>query len=202
MEITQEELIMVHDLICFLRAQDRGLIVPYKNMYCSVFSSRMFYNGQSNGVEFELGDNFGNEVLKFFINGKNHLIHNISVEHKDISEAINAIKKNVTIVEYNVSSNIYNKMSLNSCELNNEQFLFNYGKYYIEIEDCEGDTLVALICNERENIVEYPIGYILVYSFNEKLYFMFYDLEEGTNQEKIKLLVDGTMQNLITWCTT
>nr|DAT76963.1 MAG TPA: hypothetical protein [Caudoviricetes sp.] len=196
MEITKEKLMMYRDLFCFLRTQDYSFIVPYNNIYCAVYCN--CYNIENvYGLSFELMDNFGDLVISFDIDETNKFTTYHFNTKQDVLNVLNEIEKVVTIFEYNASHNILGQLSLNCCELNEQQLLFKYGKYFIEVENCEGDALVSIRCDNGE----YPMGYILVYVLNNKLYSLFYDLEEGTNQKQIKMLMAATMQNLIGWCT-
>lgn len=196
MEITKEELMMYRDLFNFSRTQDWLLIIPYNNIYCATYCNS--YNIENvYGLSFELMDNFGDLVISFDIDETNKITTYHFDTKQDVLSVFKAIENVITIFNYNVSNDIIRRLSLNCCELIQKQLLFKYGNYFTEVENYVGDALIAISCNEGE----YPIGYILVYVLNNKLYTLFYDLEEGTNKEKIKMLMAATMQNLIGWCT-
>lgn len=196
MEITKEKLIMYRDLINFLHTQDYFLAVHYNNIYCAVHCHYLYLEN-AYGLSFELIDNFGNLVIKFDLDEVNGITTYHLDTEQDVLSVLNEIEKVITIFEYNASHNILGQLSLNCCELNEQQLLFKYDKYFIKVENCEGDALITISCNQNE----YFMGYILVYVLNNKLYTLFYDLEEGINQKRIKMLMAATMQNLIGWCT-
>lgn len=196
MEITKEELTIFQDFTSFLRSQERDLIIIYKDIYCVVICEPIYFYDDSIGTSFDFMDNFGNLVLKFIVENDGTINYEKPKTEEDIIEAIQEIKKAIKINEYSADSNIYKKLSLNCCELDEKQLLFRYGKYRAEVENLEGDALISLSFNEAE----YPIGYMLVYALDNKIYYAVHDLEEYTNEDKMKLLINGTMQNLITWC--
>lgn len=197
MEITKEKLMMYRDLINFLHTQDYALIVPYNNIYCAVHCSYLYLKN-AYGLSFELIDNFGDLVIKFDLDEINGITPYHFNTEQDVLSVLNEIEKIVTLFEYNASHNILGQLCLNCCELSEQQLLFKYGEYFIEVENCEGDALASIRCNKGQ----YPIGYILVYVLNNKLYTLFYNLEERTNQKQIKMLMAATIQKLIGWCTT
>lgn len=197
MEITKEELTILQDFFSFLRSQERDLIIIHKDIYCVVICEPIYFYDDNIGISFELMDNFGNLVLRFVVENNSTITYGNSKTKEDIIKIIQEIKKAIKINEYSVDFNIYEKLSLNCCELDEEQLLFKYGKYHVEVENLEGNALISLFFSEAE----YPIGYMLIYALDNKIYYAVHDLEEHTNEEKMKLLINGTMQNLIGWCT-
>lgn len=196
MEITKEKLMMYRDLFYFLRTQDYSFIVPYNNIYCAVYCN--CYNIENvYGLSFELMDNFGDLVISFDIDETNKITTYHFDTKQDVLNVLKVIEEIVAIFEYKTDNDTIKKLSLNCCELIQEQLLFKYNNYFIEVENNVGNVLINIRCSEGE----YTIGYILVYVLNNKLYSLFYDLEEGTNQKQIKMLMAATMQNLIGWCT-
>lgn len=194
---TKNELIILQDFLSFLRIEDNFLTIPHNNIYCYLYCESVYFNENNIGVLFELRDNFDNLILRFVVDSNNNLINDNPKSKIDALNAIFEIRKAVKINEYNVNLDIHRKLSLNCCETHEGQLLFKYDKYSVEVDSLDGNALVSLIFNETE----YPIGYMLIYALDNKIYYIVHNLGGHTNKNKMKLLANGTMQNLIMWCT-
>jgi hypothetical protein len=192
---TKNELIILQDFLSFLRIEDNFLTIPYNNIYCYLHCESVYFNENNIGVLFELRDNFDNLTLRFAIDSNNNLISDNPKTKINVLTAISEIKKAIKINEYKVNQEIYENLSLNCCNLDEGQVLFKYNKYCVEVESLDGSALISLSFIKEE----YPIAFMLIYALDNKIYYVVYNLGEHTN--KMNLLVNGTMQNLIMWCT-
>lgn len=194
---TKNELIILQDFLSFLRVEDNFLTIPYNNIYCYLHCESIYFNENNIGVLFELRDNFDKLILRFVVDSNNNLISDNPETKINALTAISEIKKAVKINEYKVNQKICENLSLNCCNLDEGQVLFKHDKYCVEVESLDGNALVSLSFIEEE----YPIAFMLVYVLDNKIYYVVHNLGEHTNKNKMKLLVNGTMQNLIAWCT-
>lgn len=193
---TKNELIILQDFLNFLRIEDNFLTIPYNNIYCYLHCESVYFNENNIGVLFELRDNFDNLTLRFVIDSNNNnLISDNSETKRNALNAISEIRKAVKINKYKANQEIHKYLSLNCCNLDEGQVLFKHDKYCVEVESLDGNALVSLSFIKGE----YPIAFMLVYVLDNKIYYVVHNLGEYTN--KTKLLVNGTMQNLIMWCT-
>ena len=178
-----------------MRIEDNFLTIPYNNIYCYLHCESVYFNENNIGVLFELRDNFDNLILRFVVDSNNNLISDNPETKINALNAISEIRKAVKINEYKANQKICENLSLNCCKFDEEQVLFKHDKYCVKVENLDGNALISLSLTKEK----YLIAFMLVYVLDNKIYYIVHNLREHTN--KPKLLVNGTMQNLIMWCT-